>query len=189
MPQLGEGTDVAAGGASDDQTEEKKKCHLIVRVKQPSGQGPWYAFGMLGGSGDSDDMTGHAFCAHEDEGGSKKWHGFYPLGAIQGWDAVPAEDRIVPSVRGFLKEVAGILYHGDADHAYSNEKIFVIERPPYDAAESHASNWEAAKTKYSLARRNCTTYVKRDASSAGCSLPFAGPFANPASLGKRLPPA
>jgi hypothetical protein len=191
MTQIGE--DVAIGviattslAEEDKDKDKEKKCHLIVRVKRPSGKGPWYAFGMLGGSGEQDDLTGHTFCAHLDEGDSATWHGFYPKGAIVGWRNVSADDQIA-GIADFFKYVAGLLYHRDADHPYDDEKRYELTRPQYDAAQAFASKWEADKVKYSLAKNNCTSYVVKDAAAAGHTVPSAGfPFSNPASFGKSL---
>jgi hypothetical protein len=183
MTQVGEAVAVAPPDLDEDDKKEKP-CRFIVRVKRPSGDGPWYAFGMLGGQ--DDDYTGHTFCAHEDEGGSRKWNGFYPKGAIVGWENVPEKDQI----GGFLdlfRYVAGYLYHGDQGHEYDDEKVYEIPRANYDAAERFAAKWESDSTTYNLALRNCTTFVVRDAGPAGCSVPWSGwPFANPAGFGKRL---
>jgi hypothetical protein len=186
MTQVGEAVHVAGPPGAGESDDKKKKCKLIVRVQRPTGDGPWYAFGKIGGDGEQDDFTGHTFCAHVDEGGAKKWHGFYPKGAIVGWDIVSEEDRI-GGPKDFFKYVAGYLYHDDAAHPYSDEKVYEIERENYDDAEAFASKWEGKETTYSLALRNCTTFVKRDGAAAGCSLPSAGfPFANPASFGAHL---
>ena len=164
----------------------KSACQLVVRVKVPSGKGPWYAFGKLGGSLPYDDLTGHTFCAHVDEGDSLAWHGFYPKGAIVGWDEVSLEDRI-GGPKDFFKLVAGCLYHGDADHTYDIEKRYDLSRVHYDAAQQFANDWEARDTKYSLARKNCTDFVVKDAEAAAQVVRGAGfPFRNPASLGKAL---
>lgn len=189
MMELGEPVaPPAPSGAStsDEEKKEEKKCHLLVRVKRPSGKGPWYAFGMLGGTGADDDLTGHTFCAHLDEGDSPTWHGFYPKGAIVGWDAVGEADQIA-GVGDFFKYVAGHLHHGDATHAYDDEKRYVLKRDQYDTAQAYATKWESDQTKYSLARNNCTTFVVKDGREAGCAIPSGGfPFANPASFGKAL---
>lgn len=191
MTQLGEGVAIGIPGlvsvAEDEAKPDKPKpCHLKVRVKRPSGKGPWYAFGMLGGSASGDDMTGHTFCAHLDEGDAATWHGFYPKGAIVSWDNVPAADQIT-GVKDFFKHVAGTLYHGDADHPYDDEKVWEINRERYDQAQAFAQKWESDKTKYSLALNNCTTFVVKDGLSAGCPVPSGGfPFANPSSFGKAL---
>ena len=178
---------VSTGSSADEEEKEAKKpCHLLVRVKRPSGNGPWYAFGMLGGSEDGDDLTGHTFCAHLDEGDSATWHGFYPKGAIVGWRAVGEADQI-HGPKDFFKYVAGQLYHGDATHEYDDEKRYVLSREQYDTAQAFASKWEGDQTKYSLARNNCTTFVVKDGSAAGQAVPSGGfPFANPASFGKAL---
>ena len=191
MTQLGE--PVAIGLIDEipdppvENTQEKdipKPCHLKVRVKRPSGKGPWYAAGKVGGGEADDDLTGHTFCALLDEGDTPTWHGFYPKGAIEGWQNVPAEDQIA-GLGDFFKYVAGHLYHGDADHPYDDEKIWILTRKCYDAGQAFANKWEADKTKYSLALQNCTTFVVRDASAACCAVPSAGfLFDNPASFGK-----
>lgn len=192
MTQLGEGVAIGIVSEIPVSSEEAKKrekpkpCHVKVRVKRPSGKGPWYAFGALGGSEPGDDLTGHAFCAHLDEGGSASWHGFYPRGALDGWENLPAADQI-SSTTDFFKYVAGVLHHGDADHAYDDEKVWKLSRERYDKAQAFAQQWESDKTKYSLALNNCTTYAVRDGTSAGCPVPSGGfPFANPASFGKKL---
>lgn len=192
MTQLGEGVAIGIIGETaepdgpEKAPDKPKPCHIKVRVKRPSGKGPWYAFGTLGGSEADDDLTGHAFCAHLDEGGSASWHGFYPRGAIDGWASMQEADQIA-GIKDFFKYVAGVLYHSDADHPYDDEKEWEISRTRYDSAQSFAQKWESDKTQYSLALNNCTTYVVRDGTSAGCPVPSGGfPFANPASFGKKL---
>jgi len=191
MTQVGEGVaigiaNVALAVEDEAKREKARPCHLKVRVKRPSGKGPWYAFGALGGSEEGDDLTGHAFCSHLDEGDAATWHGFYPSGAIVGWVSLPAADQIA-GVKDFFKHVAGTLHHGDADHAYDDEKVWEISRERYDKGQAFAQKWESDKTKYSLALNNCTTFAVRDGQSAGCPVPSGGfPFANPVSFGKAL---
>jgi hypothetical protein len=168
---------------SSRESEKEKKCKLHLKVKRPSGNGPWYAFGKIGGFEEGDDLTGHTFCAHIDEGGKKIWHGFYPKGAIVGWDNVSEEDRIT-GFGDFFKYVAGILYHGDERHSYDDERVYEITREKYDAAQQFAQQWESDKTKYSLALQNCTTFVIKDAAKAGCAVPWGGLFDNPHTFGK-----
>ncbi len=110
---------------SESKDKKEEKCKFIARAKRPSGKGPWYSGGKLGGIEDGDDLTGHSFCALEDEGGNRSWYGFYPKGAIIGWDSVPEEDRISGAL-DFFKYVAGILYHGDEDHEYDDEKFIQL---------------------------------------------------------------
>jgi hypothetical protein len=184
---VGEGVAIPGASASADEEEGKeKKCRFLARAKRPSGAGPWWSGGKLGGSEEDDDLTGHAFCAHEDEAGGRTWYGFYPKGAIVGWRNVPEEDRIA-GVLDFFKYVAGELYGGDAEHPYDDEREFVIPRDAYDAGEAFSAEWRAKKTKYCLARQNCTTFVVRDGAAARVAIPSGGwPFSNPASFGKKL---
>lgn len=172
--------------SSDKEEKEAKKCRFIARAKRPSGNGPWWSAGKLGGSEGGDDLTGHTFCAHEDEGGKRTWYGFYPKGAIVGWDSVSEDDQIAGAL-DFFKYVAGELYGGDADHEYDDEGIYEIERDQFDKAQKFATKWKSDNIKYSLARQNCTTFVVKDGSASQLALPSAGwAFANPASFGKNL---
>lgn len=171
---------------SESKDKKEEKCKFIARAKRPSGKGPWYSGGKLGGIEDGDDLTGHSFCALEDEGGNRSWYGFYPKGAIIGWDSVPEEDRISGAL-DFFKYVAGILYHGDEDHEYDDEKVYTIEGSQYDKAKNFASKWASDKTKYCLALNNCTTFVVKDGKAGDVSVPGGGwAFANPNSFGKNL---
>jgi hypothetical protein len=99
---------------------------------------------------------------------------------------VPEEDQI-SGVGDFFKDVEGILYRGDENHAFDDEEIFVIDRSQYDVAQGFASKWEQDKIKYSLARNNCTTFVIKDGQAAGVAVPQGGfLFDNPAAFGKSL---
>lgn len=183
---IGESVLIPSMEDSEEKKEEPKKCRFMARAKRPSGEGPWWSAGKLGGTGDSDDLTGHSFCAHENEGGTRTWYGFYPKGAIVGWENVSEEDQIA-GPQDFFKYVAGVLYGGDASHDYDDEKVYDIERHQFDTAEKFASEWKAAKTKYSLALNNCTTFVVKDGRAAKVVVPSGGwAFANPASFGKNL---
>lgn len=174
------------GPTDEKKNDEKKICRFIARAKRPSGEGPWWSAGKLGGDGGSDDLTGHSFCAHEDEGGNRTWFGFYPKGAIVGWQNVPSEDHIAGAL-DFFKYVAGELFGGDAAHEYDDEKSYEITHDQYETANQFASKWKSEKTKYSLALKNCTTFVVKDGRQAHISIPSGGwAFANPASFGKNL---
>jgi len=154
-------------------------CKFKIFAARPA------AGGGLPKLGGDDDPTGHTFVSLTSENGSEEFYGFYPKGAIVGWDNVDPKDRI-EGPKDFFKPVQGTL-NDDRNHLYTDLAEYDITPEQAQDMKRFVQKWQESEPKYTLATHNCSTFAMKVARAGGISPPTQlSIFDSPASIGPAI---